>query len=64
MDWRTIKEMRFELESRGYFIEAINDKCMVVSLLCEDNKYLYYCYPGVRDYEGKLKTFDLNLREM
>ena len=33
MDWRTIKEMRFELEENGFYIEAITDEYMVLSKL-------------------------------
>ena len=64
MDWKTIKEMRFELEENGFYIEAINDKFIVVSLLKDENKKLFYVYPGVYDGEGKHKVFDLNLKEM
>lgn len=64
MDWREIKEIRFELEMRGYFIEVVTDKYIVVSLLKDENKKLYYVYPGVYDYEGKHKVFDLNLKSV
>jgi hypothetical protein len=64
MDWRTIKEIRFELEFRGYFVESMTDKFIVVSLLKDENKKLFYVYPGVYDGEGKHKVFDLNLKEM
>lgn len=63
MDWRTIKEVRFELELRGYFIESICDKYIVVSLLKDESEKLYFCYPGVYDGEGKHKVFDFNVKE-
>lgn len=63
MDWRTIKEMRFSLESKGYFVEFINDEYMVLSKLSEDNGKLYYAYSDIYDINGNIKVFDFNVKE-
>lgn len=63
MDWRTIKEMRFSLESKGYFIESICDEYMVLSKLSEDNGKLYYAYSDIYDINGNIKVFDFNVKE-
>lgn len=63
MDWRTIKEMRFSLESKGYFIESICDEYIVLSKLSEDNGKLYYAYSDIYDMNGNIKVFDFNVKE-
>ena len=63
MDWRTIKEMRFSLESKGYFIESICDEYIVLSKLSEDNGKLYYAYSDIYDINGNIKVFDFNVKE-
>ena len=63
MNWRTIKEMRFSLESKGYFIESICDEYMVLSKLSEDNGKLYYAYSDIYDMNGDIKVFDFNVKE-
>ena len=63
MDWRTIKEMRFSLEQRGYFVESINDEYIVLSKLSEDNGKLYYAYSDIYDINGDIKVFDFNVKE-
>ena len=63
MDWRTIKRMRFELEERGYFVEAIHDEYIVLSKLSEDNRKLYYVYSDIYDINGDIKVFDFNVKE-
>ena len=63
MDWRTIKEMRFELEENGFYIEAITDEYIVLSKLSEDNGKLYYAYSGIYDINGNIKVFDFNVKE-
>ena len=63
MDWRTIKEMRFELEENGFYIEAITDEYIVLSKLSEDNGKLYYAYSGIYDINGDIKVFDFNVKE-
>ena len=63
MDWRTIKEMRFSLESKGYFVESVNDEYIVLSKLSEDNGKLYYAYSGIYDINGNIKVFDFNVKE-
>lgn len=63
MDWRTIKEMRFELEENGFYIEAITDEYIVLSKLSEDNGKLYYAYSDIYDINGNIKVFDFNVKE-
>ena len=63
MDWRDIKRMRFELESKGYFVESINDEYIVLSKLSEDNGKLYYAYSDIYDINGDIKVFDFNVKE-
>ena len=63
MDWKTIKEMRFELEENGFYIEAITDEYIVLSKLSEDNGKLYYAYSGIYDINGNIKVFDFNVKE-
>ena len=63
MSWRDIKRMRFELESKGYFIESINDEYIVLSKLSEDNGKLYYAYSDIYDINGDIKVFDFNVKE-
>ena len=63
MDWKTIKEMRFELEENGFYIEAITDEYIVLSKLSEDNGKLYYAYSGIYDMNGDIKVFDFNVKE-
>lgn len=63
MDWRDIKRMRFELESKGYFVESINDEYIVLSKLSEDNGKLYYAYSDIYDINGNIKVFDFNVKE-
>ena len=63
MSWRDIKRMRFELESKGYFVESINDEYMVLSKLSEDNGKLYYAYSDIYDMNGDIKVFDFNVKE-
>ena len=63
MNWRTIKEMRFSLESKGYFIESICDEYMVLSKLSEDNGKLYYAYSDIYDINGDIKVFDFNVKK-
>lgn len=63
MSWRDIKRMRFELESKGYFVESINDEYIVLSKLSEDNGKLYYAYSDIYDINGDIKVFDFNVKE-
>ena len=63
MDWRTIKEMRLNLEEKGYFVESINDEYIVLSKLSEDNGKLYYAYSDIYDINGDIKVFDFNVKE-
>ena len=63
MDWRDIKRMRFELESKGYFVESINNEYIVLSKLSEDNGKLYYAYSDIYDINGDIKVFDFNVKE-
>ena len=63
MSWRDIKRMRFELESKGYFVESINDEYLVLSKLSEDNGKLYYAYSDIYDINGDIKVFDFNVKE-
>lgn len=63
MSWRDIKRMRFELESKGYFVESINDEYIVLSKLSEDNGKLYYAYSDIYDMNGDIKVFDFNVKE-
>lgn len=63
MSWRDIKRMRFELESKGYFVESINDEYIVLSKLSEDNGKLYYAYSDIYDINGNIKVFDFNVKE-
>ena len=63
MDWRTIKRMRFELEERGYFVEAIHDEYIVLSKLSESNGNLYCAYSDIYDINGNIKVFDFNVKE-
>ena len=63
MSWRDIKRMRFELESKGYFVESINDEYIVLSKLSEDNGKLYYVYSDIYDINGNIKVFDFNVKE-
>lgn len=63
MDWRIIKRMRFELESKGYFVESINNEYIVLSKLSEDNGKLYYAYSDIYDINGDIKVFDFNVKK-
>ena len=63
MSWRDIKRMRFELESKRYFVESINDEYIVLSKLSEDNGKLYYAYSDIYDINGNIKVFDFNVKE-
>lgn len=63
MSWRDIKRMRFELEERGYFVEAIHDEYIVLSKLSESNNNLYYAYSDIYDIYGNIKVFDFNVKE-
>ena len=63
MDWRTIKRMRFELEAKGYFVEAIHDEYIVLSKLSESNGNLYCAYSDIYDINGNIKVFDFNVKE-
>ena len=63
MDWRDIKRMRFELEAKGYFVEAIHDEYIVLSKLSENNGKLYYAYSDIYDINGDIKVFDFNVKE-
>ena len=63
MNWRTIKEMRFELEERGYFVESVNDEYFVISNLKDNDDKMYYVYEGVFETDGKLKIFNSNFKK-
>lgn len=69
MHWRAVKEMRFELENNGYFVNAVYEKFILVTDLNDEYETQYRVYGNRCEKCGKLMLeasaqslhlFDLN----
>lgn len=58
MEWRTIKRVRPEIETLGYFILEVMDDCFKCMNFYDEVEIIYYIYPtedGYAVYTSKLE---------